>query len=196
MTEQSFSLVPFPAPNIPEINIKGKISYQDNLVTLHYSLTGKIGDVFLSSTSMSPKRKDDLWKTTCFEFFLAIKDLPQYWEFNLSPSGAWNVYCMAAYRRIGFREETLIQQLEFEVQQEARQFGLNATIDLDPLIPQGCTSQPLQVGITAVIQTKDGNQTYWALAHPAPSADFHLRESFILVMGTEIPLLRQSEPKD
>jgi hypothetical protein len=193
MTEQSFSLVPFPVPNIPEINIKGKISYQDNLVTLHYSLTGKIGDVFLPSTSMSPKRKDELWKTTCFEFFLAIKDLPQYWEFNLSPSGDWNVYQMDAYRRHGFREEELIQQLQFECQKQEHEFLLEAAANLNPIIPP---NKILEAGITTIIQTKNGNETYWALAHPAPYADFHLRESFILAMGAEIPLLRQAAPND
>ena len=116
MTELPFSLIPFLDANVPDITIKGKILRQNNLLTIHYALTGKIKDIFLPSPSVNPTRKDDLWKTTCLEFFLAIKDLSQYWEFNLSPSGDWNVYYMAAYRRIGFREETSIQWLQFEMQ--------------------------------------------------------------------------------
>ncbi len=113
---------------------------------------------------------------TCFEFFLAIQGQPQYWEFNMSPSGDWNVYCMNAYRRIGFGEETSIQRLQFEVRKETGLLILDATINLTPLLSE---QQPLEVSVTAVIQTKDGDETYWALTHPAPQADFHLRESFI-----------------
>ena len=166
--------------NIPDITIKGKIIRQSNLLTIHYALTGKIEDIFLPSLSVNPTRKDDLWKTTCLEFFVAIEDLPQYWEFNISPSGNWNVYHMDAYRRIGFREETSIQQLQFEMQKLTNVFQLNAAVDLNPIIR---VEQILEVGVTAVIQTKEGSETYWALIHPAPEADFHLRESFLLAMA-------------
>jgi hypothetical protein len=177
MTGQSFSLIPFPVPNIPLINITGRISLQNNILALHYSLAGNIETVFLPPTSVSPSRKDELWKTTCFEFFLAIKDRPEYWEYNMSPSGDWNVYRMDAYRRIGFREERSIQRLQVEAWEEADLFHLNAAVDLNPIFQQ---DDHVEVGITAVIQTKDGNESYWALAHPAPHPDFHLRESFIL----------------
>lgn len=185
MTERSFSLIAFPAPEIPDISITGEISLQKNVFHLGYSVTGKIEDVFLPPASVTSKRKDELWKTTCFEFFLAIKDQPQYWEFNMSPSGDWNVYHMEAYRRIGFREETSIQRLPFEVRSEAVEFHLDALVDLDPILPPG---QLLEIGITAIIQTTDSYETYWALTHPAPFADFHLRESFILALaGQTLP---------
>ena len=133
--------------------------------------------ILLPRTSIRAARKEELWKATCFEFFLAIKDQPPYWEFNLSPSGDWNVYHMDAYRRIGFREETGIHQLPFEVQQEKMNLSLNAVAELSPLFP---LDQVLECGITAVIQTIDGLETYWALTHPGPAPDFHLRESFML----------------
>jgi hypothetical protein len=180
MMEQFFSLIPFPDSNIPNISIKGKVSRQKNLLTIHYALAGKIGDIFLPPPSDKPTRKDNLWKTTCLEFFLATRDLPQYWEINLSPSGDWNVYHMDAYRRFGFRDETSIQQLQFEMHRHTNDFLLNAAVDVNPIIR---VEQILEVGVTAVIQSKEGSETYWALTHPAPEADFHLRESFILQMG-------------
>lgn len=180
MIELPFLLVPFLDANIPDITIKGKILRQSNLLTIHYALIGKIEDIFLPSLSVNPTRKDNLWKSTCLEFFLAVKELPQYWEFNLSPSGDWNVYYMDSYRRIGFREETSIQQLQFERQKRTNVFQLNAAVDLNPIIR---VEQILEVGVTAVIQTTEGSETYWALMHPAPEADFHLRESFLLAMA-------------
>jgi hypothetical protein len=189
MIKQSFSLVPFPTPEIPDISITGDISLEKNIIDLHYSLAGKIEDIFLPSTSMNPSRKDELWKTTCFEFFLGIKDQPQYWEFNISPSGDWNIYHMDAYRRVGFREEASIQRLPFEVQNEASVFHLNVLVDLNPILQE---DHFLELGITAVVQIIDGNETYWALTHPAPIADFHLRESFILGLAGRTHLSRQS----
>lgn len=192
MTRRSFSLLPFPASNIPDIVIKGNISRQINLLTLHYSLTGNIGDILLPPPLVYPGRKDGLWKTTCFEFFLAIKGQSQYWEFNMSPSGDWNIYCMDAYRRSGFREETSIQQLQLEAQNEAGIFTLNVTVDLSPIIQQ---TQPVEIGITAVMQTKNGKETYWALVHPAPQPDFHLRESFILALAGQTRPAPKSAPE-
>ena len=180
MTEQSFSLIPFPAPNVPEITITGTIARQNGVLTLHYSLAGNIADIFLPSLSAHPGRKDGLWQTTCFELFLAVKDQPGYWEFNMSPSGDWNVYRMDAYRRIGFREETSIQRLPFEVRKTAGTFTLDLAVDLTRILH---IDQRLEVGVTAVIQTRDGSATYWALNHPASQADFHRRESFTLALA-------------
>jgi len=194
MTAQSFSLIPFPTPTIPAITITGHISRQDNLLNLHYSLTGNIEDIFLPSPVEHPSRKEELWKGTCFEFFLAQKGQPQYWEFNMSPSGDWNVYRMDAYRRVGFREETLIQQVQFQTRKEASTFVLNAVVDLSPIFQHVFDSDLLEIAITAIIQTKDGNETYWALTHPAPQADFHRRESFILELAAQTHPSGQSAP--
>lgn len=189
MTERSFSLLPFPAPNIPAISITGKISLHSNIVDLRYFLTGGIEDILLPATSINPGRKGELWKMTCFELFLAIKGEPQYWEFNLSPSGDWNIYRMDAYRRIGFREEASLRRLPFEVRREENAFHLSALIDLHSMIEAG---QILEFGITAVIQTGDGKESYWALSHPSPDPDFHLRESFTIEMAEQTRLAPQS----
>jgi hypothetical protein len=188
MSEESFSLICFPAAQTPDISITGSVSLQKNIVQLHYSLTGSIESILLPSASVHPGRKDDLWKHTCFEFFLAIKGHPHYWEFNMSPSGDWNVYHMDDYRRIGFREETSIQRLLFEFQKEASGLTLEAWADLNPLLQP---NQILEFGIATVIQTVDRAETFWALAHPAPVADFHLRESFILELAEPVPLSSQ-----
>jgi hypothetical protein len=177
MTGRPFSLIPFPDTHTPNVAIAGKILRQNNVLTIHYALNGKIEDIFLPDLSINPTRKAELWKTTCLEFFFAVKDSPEYWELNLSPSGDWNIYRMDAYRRVGFREEMLIQRLQFETQKDRNSFLLNAAVDLNSMIR---IEQILEIGVTAVVQTKTGSETYWALTHPAPEADFHRRESFVL----------------
>lgn len=191
MTEQLFSLLPFPTANIPEITITGKISRRNNLLTLHYSVSGRVEEILLPSLIASHSRRAELWKQTCFEFFLAKKGQPQYWEFNLSPSGDWNAYQMDAYRRVGFREETSVQRLQFFMQQATGMITLDAQVDLDSIIQQG---DDIEVGITAIVQTNDGYETYWALTHPAPQADFHIRESFILELVGQTQPVGQSVP--
>lgn len=183
MIERTFRLIPFSAPDIPAISLTGRLSLDRNFLMLHYALAGNTEDVLLPPVSLAPSRRDELWKRTCFEFFLAIKDQPGYWEFNMSPSGNWNVYRMDAYRRVGFREEAAISQLPFDFKKELIGYSLDISVDLTPLTEP---EHELQMAITAILQTKDGKETYWALAHPAPQADFHLRDSFILPLAAQI----------
>jgi hypothetical protein len=185
MTGQAYSLLPFPGPNIPAITLTGSAFVEHQRLAVRYRLAGNVEDILLPSPSHLPRRRDELWKATCLEFFLACKGAPPYWEFNLSPSGDWNVYRMEAYRRIGFCEESAIESLPFVFRREADGFSLQASVDLRPNLSPG---QDLEMGLTAVIQTRDGNETYWALAHPGTEADFHLREGFILTLAAQTHL--------
>jgi hypothetical protein len=174
---RKFRLIPFPTAEFPAIEITGKIARQDNLLSLHYSVQGNIEDIRLPVPPESPAREHDLWKATCFEFFLAIHDRPEYWEFNLSPSGDWNVYAMDAYRQINMREESAYAQFPFEFTQTNNELSLDVAVNLSRLFRR---QSVLLIGITAIIQATDGSETYWALTHPGPRADFHLRESFVI----------------
>jgi hypothetical protein len=75
--------------------------------------------------------------------------------------------------------------LPFEIKHESDKLSLEVSVDLSVMWPP---EQDLQLAITAIIQSKDGRETYWALAHPAPYADFHLRESFILSLAGQTHL--------
>lgn len=189
MSEQSFALLPFPAANLPWVNLTGTISFQDNLLSLHYLLAGEVEQILLPRVSPNPSRKDGLWKTTCFEFFLALRDQPDYWEFNMSPSGDWNVYYLETYRRIGFQEETTFSEIPFGFQEKASGYVLDVTLDLTPILR---SNRELQVAITAVLETRDGDESYWALNHPAAQPDFHLRDGFILRLAAQADPSEQS----
>ena len=177
MTEHHFSLVPFPDLVLPVINISGRIAREQGKLAIHFSLTGNREEIIFPPAASGPGRRDELWMGTCFELFLALQGQPQYWEFNLSPSGHWNAYRMDAYRRIGFREESLIEHLQVDFLEDADCLATAAYVDLSPIIPPG---EIVQAAVTSVIQTRSGHETYWALSHPAPQPDFHLREGFLL----------------
>ena len=172
-----FSLIPFSAQKAPHISISGMVRRKKNIFSVHYSITGNLGEIVFPLPIENATRKDDLWRTTCFEFFLAIKGLPKYWEFNLSPSGDWNVYAMDAYRQVNMREETRIQRLQFKLLKDVERFALETELDLSPILQEDVC---IEAGITCVIKTKDGKESYWALIHAHPEADFHVRSSFVL----------------
>ena len=120
--------------------------------------------------SLSPaSRTDGLWKTTCFELFIKPDDTDRYFEFNFSPSTAWAAYAFEGYR-------SGMCDLPIEPPRiEGREDGVRVTLDLSSL-----PEPPWHVGLSAIIQEKDGIKSYWALAHPPGKPDFHHPDCFVL----------------
>ncbi len=169
--------MPFSTHDAPNLTINGIVDRQRNLFSIHYTLTGNLGEIFLPPSVTNPARKDELWRTTCFELFIAVKDSPQYWEFNMSPSGDWNVYVMDAYRQVNMREETRIQRLQFKVQNDTQCFSLEAALDLNAI---NIGENSIEAGISTIICSNNRMESYWALVHRLAKPDFHLRDSFVL----------------
>jgi hypothetical protein len=124
---------------------------------------------------VAPKRRDELWKTSCFELFLQPIGAEEYFEFNLSPSGEW-----AAYRFSGYRDgmSELVMPVDPFVDRgmPAEDFVIEADVDL-AAVPPG----PLRMGLSAVIEELDGTKSYWALQHPpGDRPDFHHPDCFTI----------------
>jgi len=172
-----FSLQPFPTTKPqPDLLLTGNIARNGSHINLQYILKGDLTEVVIAPPSDTPLRKDGLWTDTCFEFFLGIPNSPQYWEFNLSSAGHWNVYRFDDYRQ-GMETETACATLPFHVQQQADSLAISLSVDLATIIP---ANQPLEVAITTMIKHKDSDITYWALTHLGTEADFHRRDSFLV----------------
>ncbi|MEM9542373.1 MAG: DOMON-like domain-containing protein [Cyanobacteria bacterium P01_E01_bin.42] len=126
------------------------------------------------------RRTHELWKETCFEFFLRLPNSPQYWEFNLSPSGDWNVYHFDDYRK-GMKEETryTYPQLLFASIKQEDALILTGQIDLSAIVSP---KQVVEMAVSAVTKFKNGDIIYWALTHPDKEADFHHRDSFTITL--------------
>ncbi|MEL6927921.1 MAG: DOMON-like domain-containing protein [Cyanobacteria bacterium J06600_6] len=174
--KSDFILIPFNQDTAPQVNITGKVQRQDNQLAIAYKLSGT--DILIPPLANSPKRQFDLWLHTCCEFFLCIPDSSQYWEFNLSPAGHWNVFRFLDYRQ-NIAEETAFETLPFEVISQSDYLEVNLTVDLNQII---ATTQHLQLGVTAVIEDRQHQLSYWALSHPGKEADFHLRESMAIFL--------------
>lgn len=183
MSAIPFRLTPFAAT--PEtLNITGTLAIAKGEIVLTYLLEGDLTDLHLPRPSTCPERRDLLWQTTCLELFVAQAGGDDYWEFNLSPTGDWNVYHLERYRQ-GLTPEPAYTHLPFQVQRDALQMTLTLRCPLPPALAERPAKPPVQpggtgleVGITAVVQATDGTLSYWALNHPGPEADFHHRGGF------------------
>jgi len=173
----TFSLEPFKQEDLfHEFRITGKIKRGESRLQIYYELSGPFKELVISPPSERPERMDRLWESTCFELFLKIKDTKGYWEFNLSPSGHWNVFRFTSYRR-GMQEEGSYNSLPFSVSTGHNLLTLNIEINMKNLIP---LEQAVNAGICAVTEDRKGRMAYWALAHPGMKPDFHMPGSFII----------------
>lgn len=176
MKQSDFNLKPFALNNAPELEITGNISRKHNQLQIKYLLSGNFAAILIPPLSKTPTRQYDLWEHTCLEFFLGLQDSPKYWEFNLSPSGDWNVFHFANYRQ-NIAEELAFNSLAFNVWQQTDSCQLNLEVDLNQIIDP---EENLEIGITAVIENQEHQLSYWALTHSTNEADFHQRDSFTI----------------
>jgi hypothetical protein len=177
MKGRSFSLKPFPSDRPPpNVKITGSIGRLTNTLSLSYSLLGPLAELSIPPPAQKCERKNALWEETCFEFFLGTRGSDLYREFNLSPSGNWNVYRFTSYRK-GMEEEPAFTSLPFSVRTRPDGLRLFLELDLEKIVP---AEQVLQIAVSAVIKDRSGRITYWALTHPGTQPDFHRREGFIV----------------
>ena len=136
-------------------------------VTLQFRFTilGWVGSLVLPAPS-PPVRANNLWRTTCFEAFLAPAEAPGYRELNFSPSSQWAAYDFAA-RREGRVDAALIAPPEIVVARGEERLELTATLSL------ALDREPYRLGPCAVIEEEGGHISYWALNHPGEVPDFH-----------------------
>jgi len=125
--------------------------------------------LLMGEPSAEPRRCDGLWHHTCLEAFVRDPAADAYWEYNLSPSGDWNVYRLDGYRQ-GLRQESAYGTLPFKLKQRSGAVELELRCCLPPPLHRAAQ---LQLGLCAVMQEHSGRLSYWALSHPASEPDFH-----------------------
>ncbi len=175
---QSIMLKPFSSENAPrDCRINALLSKEGASLKVAFEVTAILTDLnILDLEPAKAQRKDKLWEHTCFEIFLAQKNEPNYWEFNLSPSGNWNVYSFTDYRK-GMKPEILFDALPFDVKiLSDRKLKLETAIDLRFIQEYSY----LNVGLSAVIEPNDGVISYWSVDHPKDIPDFHARKGWLL----------------
>jgi hypothetical protein len=152
------------------------------LLKVTYSIRGELEHVRIPALG-ARRIAEQLWRHTCCELFVRAHGTEAYHEFNFAPSGEWASYAFERYRE-GFllRDETLDPGVRVN---GSEMLELHASVQLAPLSDAYAEAR-LALGLSAVIEARDGARSYWALAHPAAEPDFHHRGAFAL----EIDALR------
>jgi hypothetical protein len=123
--------------------------------------------------SGSPERKSELWRSTCFEFFISRPDSSSYFEVNLSPWGAWDAYHFFDYRTPQPPERTSLIQLQDLRWAQGKK--LSAVLALDSDLDVGLWD----CSLACVLELRDTQKKYFASKHTGVQPDFHLRNSFV-----------------
>ena len=156
----------------------------DGYLELVYRWRDWAATPIVGARAENPQRRDELWRTTCAEIFVALDNEPYtggpYLEFNFSPTGDW-----AAYRfdrtRTGMRPYVWAGD-------EAPRFvllGSSADLTLEVLLPLATLRLGShRVAYASVVETANG-LSYWALKHPTDRPDFHHPASFAAAL--ELP---------
>ena len=164
---------------IKALYIGVKAQYHQGYLTIRYELQGDIAK-FLIPEPQPPSAADELWQHTCFEAFIAVVEEAPYYEFNFSPSGQWAAYAFDDYRARKAWQPSHAPAIHFA--RTDSQLVLTAVIS-EADLPDNPRNQPYRLGLTAVLETKVGDLSYWALFHPSGKPDFHHRNGFTLSLN-------------
>jgi len=150
--------------------VSAGVRRQPRGLDLQYVVEGDASRLLIPAPA-KPYRTDELWRSTCFELFIR-EEGQGYSEINLSPSGQWAAYRFPTYRGVA---EPLGLDEPPRIWFSREPFGLLLTalisIELKGNGP---------IGLSAVVEEKDGTISYWALAHPRGAPDFHHPDCFAL----------------
>jgi hypothetical protein len=162
----SFDLAPhpgLPAPAGLAVGVEASCPTA-RLVRLAFRLTGTVANVVWPAAA-GAHRRDGLWTTTCLEAFFGHPDRSGYFELNMSPSLAWAAYALSHYRAP--LEPANWPEPVVEIAVGPHLLSLTATLPVEVL--RGFS----HIAPAAVIETKDGQKSYWAAVHPKDTPDFH-----------------------
>jgi len=175
-SEFQTQLIPFSPENSLPIVIACSGSIGDHQsINLNYTLSGALDNIVFDKPVNGGKRTDNLWERTCFEIFIKTDSSTNYWEYNLSPAKNWAIYRFSRYREGKF-DELSITSVPINIDVRSNEFTLQSTIPL----PKQLIGQKLNIGLSSVVQDKNGVIYYYAITHLNKQADFHDGNSFVI----------------
>ncbi len=174
---------------------------------IRYVLIGNIRRVRLRRREQD--RGDELWRHTCFEAFVRVGGEENYLEYNVSPTGHWAAYRFDRYRE-GMAPATEIQCTRLETDRRTepldperrarlKECGMDTLERFEPAFYSLKTeltfsnamglavAQPWNLGLSVIVEERNGRMSYWALAHPPGKPDFHDPACFALQLPAARP---------
>jgi hypothetical protein len=139
-------------------------------LNLWFGVSAPAARFLVPEPAAEPTRRDELWRSTCFECFLKEEGQAAYQEWNFAPSGDWAAYAFDA-ERTGMRPADIANPPYIRTEDNLTWWGLGATLSI-PVEPR------FTLALSAVIEETSGAKTYWALYHPSEQPDFHHPDCF------------------
>jgi len=147
-------------------------------ISIEYLVSGELDKCSIPAVNSYPSRVDELWCHTCFEAFMCFENAEGYYELNISPTEDWNFYSFAGYHK-DRSTEYRVDAIHQESQLYQNSFRKVVEFDIRKIFPDITDEQSLFLNVTAVIEDRNQNLSYWAHTHcNASRPDFHLREGF------------------
>lgn len=155
-------------------------------IGVEYDLHGMLSHLVIpeQGSGTTDKRRDNLWRHTCFELFVrdAAEKKKGYLECNFAPSGNWNVYSFGSHRKEMVAAD-IATTPEITTTTTKKMYSLRAEVDLTGLVSE---SSVIDIGVSCIVENRNGKQGYWALSHPRETPDFHDPRSFLIkLVGTK-----------
>ena len=167
-------LIPHPITPLPfPWQVAAQTRRHGERLILDYRIEGDLSTLCLPTPSTS-HRADELWRHSCCEVFLKIDGQAGYYECNFAPSTAWALYRFTAYRAGMCAVATTPPHVTSRL--ESDRFELQAIVHLD----SPATNAAWWLAVATILETRDGDLSYWALHHPTGRPDFHHPDSFLL----------------
>ena len=158
----NLSLRLHPNSSSPVTRIEADVArIEPNMLFITYWVFGDLARVAVPPTRTAA-RNDELWKHTCLEAFVAAEH--GYYEFNFAPSSQWAAYRFDSHR-LGMHDAPA-HDPAIKWRLEDGVGKMSATLRLPP-----DARGPL--GLSAIVEDKQGTRSFWALAHPPGDPDFH-----------------------
>ena len=146
----------------PVTRVAAEIHPTERGCKARYRFEGDMSAIKVPETR-EPERMDNLWKTTCFEIFWQPEGGTYYREFNLSPSTRW-----ACYDFDDFRLNSRDAPAEVAIDCSHDATSLDLTADIVSELPLSAA-----VALNGILEDKEGNIQFWALAFEDGKPEFH-----------------------
>jgi len=167
-----FNLVAHPAtpPSDPALKVWVNIDHAASLsatasTNIWFGIGAPTSRFVIPETVEEPARAEALWERTCFEAFLRGEEGQTYREWNFAPSGEWAAYDFTGYRN--GMTDAVVTPPYVRFEDNMTWWALGATIAVD-------AETNWALGLSAILEEKDGTKSYWAIAHPqGDKPDFH-----------------------
>lgn len=160
------------------LSLNFECSLNNSLLISNFTIRGDLEKVSLLTAPLQINRQMDLWNHTCFEWFIKPKGQNNYWEFNLSPQGSWNVFSFKDYRsKIEIENRAHLLFFDRKIT-GTKQIDFSSVIEFNSIFNDKKISE-FSMNICSVIEDKKQQKSYWSLIHLQNKPDFHHPSHFI-----------------